>query len=920
MELLHPGVYVQEVPSAVRPIEGVSTSTAAFIGKAQMGPLDRAVLVTSFPEFSATFGTFQVDGFLAHAVSHFFQNGGKKCYVVRVAGAGARAAAISLRDRKSPGPARTLTVSAASPGAWGNDLDLVVADGVVDPRNEFSLSVLRDRSGEAPPQPPLVLETFENLTMNPASSNYVERALARSRYVLATVDAANVATASAGTSRSAQLAVGSGADLLRLVAGVAGGATETPGAAGPPPTPGRSRSGDNPSTSPPADRRRLAIDLNGDGAREIVIDTAAATGADIAASIQARVRALRARDPVRQPAYDGFTCTFETPPAPAAPFYQLTSGTSGAGSSVSVAHATVPLGQGATLLGLGLSHGGTEAPGTAGPPATAGTSRSAGNPQINPPAESRLLTVNLDGDGPRQVAIPPAASTGAAVAAAIQAAVRALTALTAANQPAYAGFTCTFQTPAAPAASFYLLTSGTTGPGSRVVVTDAVAPAPPIALPAGAKRFSITVNGDGPHTVDLGPAALADGAAIALAIRTAVRSIAPLRAANAGAFAAFDCAYQNTPDGSNPSLLLTSGAPGIASAVRAAAVSAPAESVARTLGLGTASGGAEVDGGAVLRPANSQPATEYHLGDASDVGNVESHIPGDDGAPPGDLQHTNGLALLDIVRDVNLLAIPGQSSADVVSAGTAYCTGRGDCFFIGDANATDVTVADARRFVDGLTVKSSYGAVYFPWLRVTDPTGRSPQPLPMPPSGFVAGVYARTDSARGVFKAPAGTEANVRGVVGLVKETTDTEQDFLNPVGVNVIRSFPASGVVVWGARTLATRSDPAYRYIPVRRLAIFLEQSIYAGIQFAVFEPNDEPLWSALRLNIGAFMFLQFRAGAFQGRSPKDAFFVKVDSTTTTQQDVDAGRVNILVGFAPLKPAEFVVLQLTQKAGEPAA
>ena len=124
---------------------------------------------------------------------------------------------------------------------------------------------------------------------------------------------------------------------------------------------------------------------------------------------------------------------------------------------------------------------------------------------------------------------------------------------------------------------------------------------------------------------------------------------------------------------------------------------------------------------------------------------------------------------------------------------------------------------------------------------------------------------------------------------------------------------------MIWGTRTLATRSDPEYRYVPVRRTAIYLEQSIYNGIQFAVFEPNDEDLWASLRLNITSFMLLQFQAGAFQGKTASDAFFVKVDSTTTTQADIDAGIVNILVGFAPLKPAEFVVLQLTQKAGQAA-
>ena len=190
----------------------------------------------------------------------------------------------------------------------------------------------------------------------------------------------------------------------------------------------------------------------------------------------------------------------------------------------------------------------------------------------------------------------------------------------------------------------------------------------------------------------------------------------------------------------------------------------------------------------------------------------------------------------------------------------------------------------------------------------------------MPPSGAVCGIYARIDARRGVWKAPAGTEANLAGAVGLTTLVGDVNQDILNPFGVNAIRFFPSSGIVIWGARTLATRSDPEYRYIPIRRFAIFLEQSIYNGVQWAVFEPNDEDLWASLRLNVGAFMMNLFRAGAFQGDTPLKAFFVKCDPETNPQDQIDAGIVTVLVGFAPLKPAEFVVIKISQKTAEAAA
>jgi uncharacterized protein len=291
-----------------------------------------------------------------------------------------------------------------------------------------------------------------------------------------------------------------------------------------------------------------------------------------------------------------------------------------------------------------------------------------------------------------------------------------------------------------------------------------------------------------------------------------------------------------------------------------------------------------------------------------------------------------GLHAFDKITDVNILAIPGQGNDLIVSGGMAYCRNRvlQDAFFVGDVGV--LGTADARRpgavpdpndkgrardFVTGLSTPNDYGAVYYPWIRVADPIGRGRNPtIALPPSGFMVGVYARIDNARGVFKAPAGTETGLAGALGLLTDIQDADQDSLNPIGLNVVRRFPVYGTVVWGARTLAT--DPAWRYVPVRRMAIFLRASIYRGIQWAVFEPNDEPLWAELRLNIRAFMLTQFRAGAFQGSTPNDAFLVKCDSSTTTQQDIDNGVVNILVGFAPLKPAEFVVLMLSQKVNQP--
>jgi phage tail sheath protein FI len=217
----------------------------------------------------------------------------------------------------------------------------------------------------------------------------------------------------------------------------------------------------------------------------------------------------------------------------------------------------------------------------------------------------------------------------------------------------------------------------------------------------------------------------------------------------------------------------------------------------------------------------------------------------------------------------------------------------------------------------GLTVNEKNGAAYFPRVRMPDPLNDF-QLRTFAPSGVIAGLYARIDGDRGLWKAPAGTEATLRDVRGLVYSLTDSENGVLNPLGLNCLRQFPVFGHVAWGARTLlgADAEASEWKYVPVRRLALFIEESLYRGTQWVVFEPNDEPLWAQIRLNLGAFMHNLFRQGAFQGTTPRDAYLVKCDRETTTQYDIDRGIVNILVGFAPLKPAEFVIIKIQQLAG----
>jgi uncharacterized protein len=242
---------------------------------------------------------------------------------------------------------------------------------------------------------------------------------------------------------------------------------------------------------------------------------------------------------------------------------------------------------------------------------------------------------------------------------------------------------------------------------------------------------------------------------------------------------------------------------------------------------------------------------------------------------------------------------------------------RQDLFFVGDlpaqrnmdpTSATTATV-DVK---DGLTA-SNFAGLYWPHIVVGDLVGEGRNPtITLPPSGYVAGLFARIDGRRGVWKAPAGTEATLNGTIAIEHLLNDLHSDELNPNAVNALRQIPGAGRVVWGARTMVPSSE--WRYVSVRRTAIFLRTSIYNGIQWAVFEPNAEQLWASLRTAIGGFMETQFRNGAFAGSTSDEAFFVKVDEETTTEIDQAAGIVNILVGFAPLRPAEFVVVKLSQK------
>ena len=325
---------------------------------------------------------------------------------------------------------------------------------------------------------------------------------------------------------------------------------------------------------------------------------------------------------------------------------------------------------------------------------------------------------------------------------------------------------------------------------------------------------------------------------------------------------------------------------------------------------------ATIESGATIRPARGGSNTEGSTPYTPLAGGADGGVL----SPDEDTFETTLLEAIDQLDRIdlfNLLCVPGETNEVTLQALQTFCRER-RAFLIADApnqSFTDMMSGPDTQLTGTDAINAAY---YFPWVRSPDPLQEN-RPRAFPPSGFVAGLYAKTDASRNVSKAPAGTDATVIGAVGLEYNLTDAENGILNVQAVNCLRTFPVYGTVVWGARTL--RGNDAigseWKYVPVRRLALFLEESLYRGTQWIVFEPNGNGLWAQIRLNIGSFLQDLFRQGLFQGTSPREAYFVKCDAETTTQSDIDRGIVNIVVGFAPLKPAEFVIIKFQQMAGQ---
>lgn len=345
--------------------------------------------------------------------------------------------------------------------------------------------------------------------------------------------------------------------------------------------------------------------------------------------------------------------------------------------------------------------------------------------------------------------------------------------------------------------------------------------------------------------------------------------------------------------------------------------------------LGFAAANANVQqyalGGTAVQAQAEPGGTQQKGGDdawdtSGDATGVTNAIIGDPVAKTGMYSLVN-VDLFNILCIPATMNLPDVNASAISTAATSLCTARRAMYILDvpQQKAARDTLPSIQTWLDANAgLRSRNAALYFPRLDIPDPLNNY-RLRKVSPSGTIAGLWARTDGSRGVWKAPAGTEATLTGVQSLEYLLTDPENGILNPIAINCVRNFPIYGPVCWGARTLngADQMADDYKYIPVRRLALYIEESLYRGTQWVVFEPNDTPLWSAIRLNVGAFMQTLFRQGAFQGSTPQQAYFVLCDSSTNPQSSIDLGIVNIVVGFAPLKPAEFVVITIQQIAGQ---
>jgi phage tail sheath protein FI len=785
----YPGVYVQEIPSGVRTIVGVSTSIGMFIGTSKKGPLGKPIRCTSYLDFTRSFSDDPTGGGLAEYVKLFFLNGGTDCYVMRIAN-GATQSVVTLLNENTP-PDPVLELKAKDFGLAGESIRAVVTYNGPQPEATFNLELFRweiDTTGRRVKQD---TEVWQNLSMDPASPLYAPDFLTQTSKLVNAKDMAP-AIILPGFSLSGRLV----------------------------PSP-NFQTAWTPLLTP---TKHFQISVNGSPYVEVVltaiaVTTPVATGTAIANAIH---------DTFNAKGIPGITVTV-TFPNPQGNLRRMR-------IEPATGHGDVFIRPGsqndlAVPLMLGTAQGGLEV--------------SAAARALRRPAPNGITFRAID----------PAAYDALAV----------------------------MQQTAVPQITLDDLSVSGIFPAHQV---DLIPPAPPpsVITSPGNRVFVDNIAGS--------PNGHSDG------VREKFAIIAQRVNDTAAAFPA-TFKWRAEVWGSRLALIPNGIGDNFVSP------NFP-NSPAALVGLFT------------------NNVQYYSLGrDGLSLGRQTSAGgPASDGTVPQATDYDAAYLAIDKEVDLfNLMILPPDDNVPVTSLyglASVFCQKR-RAFLIMDPPASPSAWTSAQQAATGVAalrvgLVKDYSAIFFPRITID----RQGKQVNVGPAGAIAGLVARIDGTRGVWKAPAGTEADLRGVIGLEYRLSDGENGVTNPRAVNTLRIFP-NGIVAWGARTNDGDDDFAseYKYIPIRRLALYIEESLYRGLKWVVFEPNDEPLWAQIRLNVGAFMHNLFRQGAFQGQTPREAYFVKCDKETTTQNDRNLGIVNIMVGFAPLKPAEFVILYLQQMAGQ---
>ncbi|WP_266182090.1 phage tail sheath family protein [Dyella humicola] len=790
VQVAYPGVYVQEVPSGVRTIVGVSTSIACFVGRTKSGPLSTPTRIQSLTDFIRTFGDDAGVGDMSRYVRLFFLNGGTVCYVTRISSGAAASSVTLLNEAGKP----ALILTALSAGTLGDTIRAAVDYNTPTPESTFNLTLFQSTLDSRGQPVQTNREVWNNLSMDPNSSSYAPTVLTQKSVLVNATDP----------------------KVAALV------------------------NGSSLSTAP------------------IEYDPAAANAIDYRTKIAA---ALKVGNSIQ-------ICVDGSPPA-LVTFGDFSSTAQFPGTAVGALRSQFNAAI-VTLINNALG-GPTVQPNVLqpGPDAT--------------PSASEVLFIESTKTG--DVLIQSASVNDAAAALGLGASNGGVEiSAYSARRPAPTGVVYkAYDQATLGSASAFLNLPQTGATAVNSVTLDAF-------------------DGSGNLVSQAVPLALADspaannnwqGSLLTTKLARWADAVNAYQAANPSTFR-----WTAQVWGMRIAFLPTAGddnaIPPFATGATDVTKTPTAITNVRYYRLGLSGGGTFQNAG----------------------------VAGVDGNPPAATDYDTAYGVIDHAVDLfNLMILPptGGTAVEALYANASVFCQQRRAFLLMDPpsawTSPQAATSNVGMFRIGLV--KDYSAVYFPHLTINE-GGLN---VTVGAAGAVAGIYARTDANRGVWKAPAGTEADFRGVTGVDLNLTDGDSGQLNPLAINGIRAMP-EGVLSWGARTNdgADMFASEYKYVPVRRFALYIEESLYRGLKWVVFEPNDDKLWASIRLNVGTFMNGLFRQGAFFGTTPQDAYFVKCDAETTPPSDQDLGIVNIWVGFAPLKPAEFVVLYIQQIAGLPTA